>query len=278
VAAVVVWSAAVSIKMSALLLAPAWLWLLAVNCGWASGTTLRAVAGAVAVQVAAAAPFITTRQDAAAYAGRAFEFGRAFMYTWTVNWKMLPQWVFDDPRFWRALLAGHAVALVVLGAGVWCSFHGGVSRLLPAILRSPTSGVAATSPAGIAYALWTANFAGIVFARSLHYQFLSWYAWSVPALIGWAAAGVAARWGRGAHAAALAMGLLAAGAVEVGFNVGTAAGAGTAASSAGLQAGHAALLGLVLVGGLAGGLGVGTVSPPLAAVEAAAVAGKRKAA
>jgi hypothetical protein len=82
-------------------------------------------------------------------------------------------------------------------------------------------------PAYIVYLLWACNFVGIVFSRTLHYQFYTWYFHSLPFLL-WRD-GIGTPW---------PLKLLAVAAIEYAFNVGDAAGAGTPASSAILQAAH----------------------------------------
>jgi alpha-1,3-mannosyltransferase len=52
----------------------------------------------------------------------------------------------------------------------------------PALAPALLSGAFTDSPARIAWPLLTANFVGVVFARSLHYQFYAWYAFTLPLL------------------------------------------------------------------------------------------------
>lgn len=121
------------------------------------------------------------------------------------------------------------------------------------------------SPAFIAYVLFTSNFAGIAFSRTMHYQFYTWYFHTLVFLVAWTLASGAAPWARWAAAgeqdgtvptrrfswAWLAVGVPLAGAalagIEYAFNVGDAEGAGTPLSSAALQAGHAAILAALLL-------------------------------
>jgi hypothetical protein len=130
---------------------------------------------------------------------------RQFQYVWTVNWRCVSEEVFLDRRFHALLLALHVAVLLYLA----------VARWWPLGARGPLDARALLT------ALFTANFVGVCFARSLHYQFYSWYFYSLPLLL---------------HAArvpwALALGVLVA--VEVAFNVFPA----TAASSALLQGAH----------------------------------------
>jgi alpha-1,3-mannosyltransferase len=93
------------------------------------------------------------------------------------------------------------------------------------------------SPAFTAYLLYACNFVGIVFARTLHYQFLTWYFHSLPFLL-WGA-------GSGLHDGLRLLVLLL---VEFAFNVGDKDGAATPTSSAAQQAAHLLLLAAIALG------------------------------
>lgn len=84
-------------------------------------TTLQEVARAaalgVALQAALGAPFLAA--DAGAYVGRAFELSRAFLHTWSVNLKFLPERAFASPALAAGLLALH-LALLWLFAEYRC--------------------------------------------------------------------------------------------------------------------------------------------------------------
>lgn len=94
-------------------------------------------------------------------------------------------------------------------------------------------------PLTVAYALLSCNFAGIVFARTLHYQFYTWYFHALPFLLWTTDLPLAFR-------VAVLLG------IEYAFNVGDATGAGTPLSSAILQQAHWLLLAAVIVGGVSG--------------------------
>jgi alpha-1,3-mannosyltransferase len=168
VAAVVVFSAAVSIKMSALLAAPP------VALVLIQGATPRvfgaAVAAGVALQVGLAAPFLTTFP--AAYASRAFEFSRAFFFKWSVNWAFLPEPLFLSKPFAVALMVGHLATLAWFAHARWAAADGGLPSALAAWWASSSRKAArpALAPAHVAVTVAVGNFVGIVFARSLHYQ------------------------------------------------------------------------------------------------------------
>ena len=46
------------------------------------------------------------------YISRAFDFGRQFLYEWTVNWRCLPEWLFLHRGLHMALLAAHLITLL----------------------------------------------------------------------------------------------------------------------------------------------------------------------
>lgn len=167
-AAVVAFSAAVSIKMSALLAAPP-VALLLVQ-GATPRAFGRAVAAGVALQVGLAAPFLATYP--ASYVARAFEFSRAFFFKWSVNWAFLPEPVFLSTPFAVALLVGHVAALAWFAQARWAAADGGVRAAIAAWWASSARKAPRPplSPAHVAVTVAVGNFVGIVFARSLHYQ------------------------------------------------------------------------------------------------------------
>ncbi|RHY63744.1 hypothetical protein DYB30_004678 [Aphanomyces astaci] len=84
-----VYSFAVSIKMNVLLFAPALFFLLLQSSGVLR--TIGYLSICASLQVALALPFLKTFWWS--YLTKAFEFSRVFTYTWTVNWKCIPEHV-----------------------------------------------------------------------------------------------------------------------------------------------------------------------------------------
>jgi alpha-1,3-mannosyltransferase len=178
-------SLALSIKMNILLFLPAHLLLLL------QSQPLPVVAGCgvlmLGVQAALGAPFLL--HDADAYVSRAFEFSRVFFYKWTVNLKFISETVFLDPRTGQLLLAAHVVLLLYVlnryAKGGLLGVTQRAFRALPSLFTSPASSTAMYGQPSALYAVslyFVTNFIGIVFARSLHYQFYSWYAHTLPLL------------------------------------------------------------------------------------------------
>lgn len=140
------------------------------------------------------------------YINQAFNFKRKFLYEWTVNWKFLSIETFTSDGFAKLLLLLHVFILLVFiitrflnsritGKSITSliyqivlpfssssssksssssSSNGNNSNLI----KNPQSG-----PQLIFIIMSITNLIGILFARSLHYQFLSWYAWSLPGLL-----------------------------------------------------------------------------------------------
>jgi alpha-1,3-mannosyltransferase len=144
-----------------------------------------------------ALPFL--EEDYWAYLGAAFDLSRVFLYKWTVNWRMIGQETFLSQNWANGLLFGHVCALAAFGLFAWCEKDGGVWTILKRGFRKPDlppSFAPVTADCGsvilheilfntasvIATIFFTSNLIGIIFARSLHYQFYSWYAQQLPFL------------------------------------------------------------------------------------------------
>jgi len=162
-----------------------------------------------------------------------------YLHVWSVNWGLLPTAVFTSPHFGTALLAAHLSLLLYLAHSQWSGADGLPGVLLKTAaaagllapprdgggtggrkrersLPPPTpsgklggwfKGAYSDSPSSIALPLLLCNFVGIVFMRSLHYQFYAWYALTLP-ILAWGAAPSLPTWAR----------LLALGCIEAGFS------------------------------------------------------------
>ena len=108
----------------------------------------------------------------------AFNLGRVFLFQWTVNWRFLPEEIFISPWFHLLLLAGHLATLYYCLKN-WQQLLGSYAKLRR--VSVPYCCQLLVLP------LFMSNFIGVMFARSLHYQFYVWYyhslhylAWTTP--------------------------------------------------------------------------------------------------
>lgn len=80
--------------------------------------------------------FFDDKQQLKIYFLSAFDFGRQFLYEWTVNWKFLSEDKFLSPTFAKILLGAHAATLVAFGLWRWCPVPGGTVATLGRGLRN----------------------------------------------------------------------------------------------------------------------------------------------
>ncbi|XP_075483524.1 dol-P-Man:Man(5)GlcNAc(2)-PP-Dol alpha-1,3-mannosyltransferase [Primulina tabacum] len=192
----IIFSGAVSVKMNVLLYAPPLLVLLLKAMDIFG--VVSALSGAALVQILLGLPFILSYP--VAYISKAFNLGRIFIHFWSVNFKFVPEPIFVSRGFALFLLAAHLILLAVFAQYRWCRHEGGLSslihsRLVQLKLRTAylssfslqqfnnCSTVMALKTEHIVTTMFVGNFIGIVCSRSLHYQFYSWYFYSLPYLL-----------------------------------------------------------------------------------------------
>lgn len=193
--ATTIWSLGVGVKMSLLLLAPAVAIIIALSGGiWAAvPLALNAILTQVSltihqfsilmltVQVLLGIPFL--QENAIGYASRAFELTRQFLYEWTVNWRFMDEEVFDSPVFTINLLVLHAVLIIAFLATRWIRPSG---EEIDTFAQKFIEGRSTKVPLSSKYITTTilASMAiGMLCARSLHYQFYAYLAWTTPFLL-----------------------------------------------------------------------------------------------
>ena len=120
--------------MSVLLYLPAFLVVLVKQRGLV--TTIRLCLTIFSIQALLAYPFLL--EHPLSYINNAFNFGRVFLYQWTVNWRFLSREKFLDPSFAKALLVGHVSVLVAFGLFRWCRTSGGVLVVLNRVIKHPS--------------------------------------------------------------------------------------------------------------------------------------------
>ena len=99
-------------------------------------TTILHVATIVALQGLLALPFL--REYPWEYLAGAFDFSRAFLYKWTVNWRFVPEEIFLSKLFARALFVTHLVTLVVFLLARWFTGLRGSFVTIITTIKYPT--------------------------------------------------------------------------------------------------------------------------------------------
>ncbi|XP_012529999.1 lethal(2)neighbour of Tid protein [Monomorium pharaonis] len=177
----VLYSLAVSVKMNILLFAPAL--LVIYLCALGILKTLVHLSICALIQLILGLPFLL--ENPVAYAKGAFNLGRIFEYRWTVNWRFLPEEIFVHPYLHVSLLLLHVLTLLYC-APVWITYMKSYAKLkhlgreLKSQLRKREKVDMSTVSQLFVYPLFVANFIGVVFSRSLHYQFYIWYYHTLP--------------------------------------------------------------------------------------------------
>ena len=177
----------VGVKMSLLLVLPALGAILLLSRGVATG--LKQAALMAQVQVLIAIPFAPVNMQS--YLSRAFEFSRVFFFQWTVNWRFIGEETFLNKQFHITLLVGHISVLAAFVLMRWLSPAGrSVQTMATRALRGeePLGDIQIAvsrriTPQFVLTTILTSNVIGILFARSLHYQFFAYLAWSTPFLL-----------------------------------------------------------------------------------------------
>lgn len=177
----------VGIKMSLLLALPAIGIVIFLTRGAQTG--FRQLWLMAQVQIVIAFPFLP--RNALGYLSKAFEFSRQFLFKWTVNWRFVGEEIFLSKEFSISLLVGHATALVLFILTRWLQPAGKPlsSMIANAVkLKEPLGDIQhqvarRMTPNFTLTTILTANVIGMLFARSLHYQFYAYLAWATPFLL-----------------------------------------------------------------------------------------------
>ncbi|XP_019388068.1 PREDICTED: dol-P-Man:Man(5)GlcNAc(2)-PP-Dol alpha-1,3-mannosyltransferase [Crocodylus porosus] len=216
-------SLAVSVKMNVLLFAPGLLFLLLRRFGLVGAIPKLAICAVL--QVVLGLPFLL--ENPGGYLSRSFDLGRQFLFKWTVNWRFLPEEVFQHRAFHAALLVAHLTALALLALRRW---HRSEESIL-SLLRDPAdrkTSLQPLTPNEIIFVLFSSNFVGVCCSRSLHYQFYVWYFHTLPYLL----------WGSPAKKLGHLLRVLVLGLIELSWNTYPS----TVYSSASLHACHGVIL------------------------------------
>uniref|UniRef100_A0A8B9N4G3 Dol-P-Man:Man(5)GlcNAc(2)-PP-Dol alpha-1,3-mannosyltransferase n=1 Tax=Accipiter nisus TaxID=211598 RepID=A0A8B9N4G3_9AVES len=171
-------SLAVSVKMNILLFAPGLLFLLLQRFGLLGCIPKLCICALL--QIVLGLPFLLV--NPMGYLTRSFDLGRQFQFKWTVNWRFLPEEVFQNRAFHAMLLLAHLAGLGLFALHRW---HRSKESILT-LLKDPAERKHASPPLSvnkIVYVLFSSNFLGICCSRSLHYQFYVWYFHTLPYLL-----------------------------------------------------------------------------------------------
>lgn len=129
------------------------------------------------------------------YLSQAFNFSRQFLFKWTVNWRFVGEELFLSKNFQTSLLVGHVSVLLLFVFTRYLSRNITqklIKQLLVDAIARPFSSTIHSSNKFLSYhhgpklillVMATTNVIGVLFSRSLHYQFLSWYCWQLPFLL-----------------------------------------------------------------------------------------------
>ncbi|XP_042652885.1 dol-P-Man:Man(5)GlcNAc(2)-PP-Dol alpha-1,3-mannosyltransferase [Tyto alba] len=171
-------SLAVSVKMNILLFAPGLLFLLLQRFGLLGCIPKLCICALL--QVVLGLPFLLV--NPVGYLTRSFDLGRQFQFRWTVNWRFLPEEVFQNRAFHATLLLAHLAGLGLFALHRW---HRSKESIL-ALLKDPAERKHSSPPLTvnkIIFVLFSSNFLGVCCSRSLHYQFYVWYFHTLPYLL-----------------------------------------------------------------------------------------------
>ncbi|KKA28775.1 hypothetical protein TD95_002848 [Thielaviopsis punctulata] len=187
------------VKMTLLTALPGVACVLFLGCGMRRAVRLAVLI--LQVHIAIAVPFL--KIDPPAYVARAFELTRVFKYKWTVNMRFLPEEIFLSKPLAIFLLGCFALNMLAFINFRWMEpakvpFYKIALRLLafspPFHPREEDVISQRIDSRYMMATVLTAVNAGMLFARSLHYQFYVYIAWSTPFLL----------WHAGLHPVAIA--------------------------------------------------------------------------
>lgn len=175
IVATILYSAALSVKMNVLLFYPAFSLIQLRETGLKKTINCHLII--LATQILIAFPFL--KNNPKAYVEIAFNLGRQFLWKWTVNWRFLGRDIFEYLQGTKLLILGQIIALLAVMHFRWLGNYGGIIG----ILRGFNEQKMPLSTREMMRWMMESNLVGIIFSRSLHYQFLSWYSLSIPYLL-----------------------------------------------------------------------------------------------
>ena len=138
-------------------------------------------------QLTLAFPFLPS--NAKGYLARSFELTRQFLFKWTVNWRFVGEERFLSREFATGLIAVHLALLATFILTRWTrpsdlsvpALVSTVFKPLPPKAQQLMS--LNVTPSFIMTSILASMAIGMLCARSLHYQFYAYIAWSTPFLL-----------------------------------------------------------------------------------------------
>ena len=138
-------------------------------------------------QLTLAFPFLPV--NPIGYLLRSFDITRQFLFEWTVNWRFMGEETFLSREFSITLLIAHASLLALFLTTRWTQPSGlSLHALARTLFQQPPPQAKQrmsllVTPSFILTTILTAVVIGLLCARSLHYQFYSYVAWTTPFLL-----------------------------------------------------------------------------------------------
>jgi alpha-1,3-mannosyltransferase len=141
------------------------------------------------LQIVIAFPLLPA--NAMGYLTKAFEFSRQFLFKWTVNWRFVGEDIFLSRGFSVSLLVGHISTLALFATTRWLrpaekpimELVGNALKWEEPLGKMQHAISIRISPNYILTTILTATAIGMLFARSLHYQFYAYIALATPFLL-----------------------------------------------------------------------------------------------
>jgi len=188
----IVWGLGLGVKMTLLLAAPG-VGIILLQAAGLSGAVRSGISVALS-QLLLAAPFLT-RDTGLDYFLRAFDFGRQFLFKWTVNWRFVGEEAFLSKGFATGLLVVHLTVLLVFFQIKWVHPTASglgefVTKQLSGVLTQGELAMISQmiTPTSVMDTVLGSMVIGLLCARSLHYQFYAYLGWATPYLL-WRAGG-----------------------------------------------------------------------------------------
>ncbi|EHY59332.1 Dol-P-Man:Man(5)GlcNAc(2)-PP-Dol alpha-1,3-mannosyltransferase [Exophiala dermatitidis] len=186
-----IWGLGLGVKMTLLLAAPA----IGVVVLQGSGTR-QAIWSGISVallHLLLALPFLG-KGASSQYFQRAFDFGRQFLFKWTVNWTFVGPETFASPSFAVGLLLLHVAILSVFLQSKWtkpsaCAISDFVKKYAGSLREDEHLRISSKiTPTFVMDSVLGSMVIGMLCARSLHYQFFAYLGWATPYIL-WRAGG-----------------------------------------------------------------------------------------